>query len=115
MIRIARGVTRIVFIGRRHVVKLPRFNPRSGRGALWSLAEGVLANLSEAEWSGWPGVCPVKWSLLGVINVYRRCDPVELDDDFDFAAVAPGLGHFDPKEANLGLLDGRLVWVDYAQ
>lgn len=111
MIEVAPGVTRTVFLIGRWAVKVPRLVP-SGRGVLWSLAHGILANLSEVEWSEMDGVCPPCWSLLGLVNVYPRCEPV--DGPVDFAAIADPAVPVDPKLSNVGVLDGRLVWIDYA-
>lgn len=114
-----RGVTRTVILTRRYAVKVPSLRggslgARSPRGVMRSIVWGIDANLSEIEWSGTPGVCPVLWSLLGLVNVYRRCAPVTGDlADADYDAIGmlhPG----DRKPENLGLLDGRIVWVDYA-
>lgn len=45
--------------------------------------------------------------------MYRRCDPVDPATPIDYDAI--GLLHDgDRKPENLGWLDGRLVWVDYA-
>lgn len=85
---------------------------------MWSFCGGILANLSEREWSGTPGVCPVLWSLCGLVNVYPRCEPVLLSrDDIDFTGIGAlfstyeGLG--DEKPDNVGWLNGQLVWIDY--
>lgn len=112
--RIAHGVTRSVLITRRWAIKIPRIG-RSGRGALWAIANGVLANLSEREWSHIDGVCPVVWSLFGLVNIYPRCVPVQPLPGFDYRAVAPDLPRIDARAHNLGRLNGRVVWVDYDQ
>jgi hypothetical protein len=115
-VRIIRsGVTRTVILIGRYAIKVP-----SLRGGVYGVREliggwcrGVLANDSEREWSGQPGTCPVLWSLLGLVNVYPRCEPVHLaDDQIDYDAIGfPG--PTDRKPDNLGYLHGRLVWVDY--
>lgn len=89
-VRVERGVTRTVLLVGRWAINLPRAT-RSGHGVLWSLAHGVLANLSERHWSGWDGVCPVRWSLAGLVNVYPRCQPAALPPGFDYIA-SPGPG-----------------------
>ncbi len=111
--QIHRGITRTVLVTRRWAIKVPSPRSYSGglRGVLWSVTRGIQANLSEAEWSGTTGVCPVRWSWLGLINVYPSCDPPpagELDYD-GIGALFPS----DKKPENVGLLDGRLVWIDY--
>lgn len=71
------------------------------------------ANLSEREQASVPGVCPVRWSLLGLVNVYRRCDPVRGElSDADWAGIGYP-GPVDRRPHNVGVLDGRLVLIDY--
>lgn len=111
---VARGVTRIVLLVGPWAVKLPRLARAARRGLLWSAATGLLANLSEREWSSWPGVAPVRWSLLGgLVQVYPRCAHPP-DGPIDYDAIAPPGLPVDPKLANVGVLDGQLVWLDYA-
>lgn len=114
--RVERGVTRNVLVGRRWVVKVPaaRTEGRGLVGLVWSVAHGILANLSERDWSALPGVCPVRWSLTGLVNVYPRADPPP-PGDIAYAEIAPPTLAYDPKPANVGVLGGRLVWIDYDQ
>lgn len=111
---IHRGITRTVFVTRRWAIKVPslRSYKRNVRGSLWSITRGIQANLSEADWSDSPGVCPVRWSLLGLINVYPRCELLPPDADVDYDAIG-ALFPSDKKPENVGKLDGRLVWIDY--
>jgi hypothetical protein len=109
---ICKGVTRAVALVGNYAVKVPRFSPGS-RGCMWSLAQGYLANLSEREWSGQPGLCPVLWSLGGLVNVYPRCEPVPADVEIDYRAITGMNLPSDDKPHNVGLLNGALVWVDY--
>lgn len=117
-----RGITRTVLLAGPWVVKMPSLRPYGNglRGVLWSLCRGVLANQSEAEWSRCEDepVCPVRWSLLGgVINVYPRCEPAPdiRGEDGRYTGPVPesAFPFGDTKADNLGLLAGRLVWVDY--
>lgn len=56
-------------------------------------------------------MCPVRLSLLGgVVNVYPRCAPVPAAREHE-APMLPYGG--DRKLDNLGLLAGRVVWLDY--
>jgi hypothetical protein len=115
MIQIRRGITRTVLLVGPWAVKLPslRSNGKGLAGRIWSVCHGILANLSEVQWSEVDGVCPVRFSLFGLVNVYPRCEPVASFDG-DYAAIgAPFLPPLDRKPENLGLLNGRLVWVDY--
>lgn len=117
MITIRRGLTRTVVLTRRWAVKLPRTatHGEGVAGMLWSLARGVSANLSEREWSGSPGVCPVRWSLFGLVNVYRRCVPVAAEPTERQYADTGFVGAADKKAANVGMLDGVMVFLDYDQ
>lgn len=112
-----RGVTRTVLLIGRWAVKIPSLRGGSiGRRWMRSLVWGIDANLREIEWSGMPNVCPVRWSLLGLVNVYPRCAPLPADRDLvaaDWEAL--GMEHLsDRKRENVGLLGGHLVWLDYA-
>lgn len=80
-----------------------------------SFARGVLANQSELDWSCVEGVNPVLWSWRGVVNIYRRAERVVVDDEtFDFAALCPDWTPIgDRKSENLGMVDDRIVWIDF--
>lgn len=75
MITIRRGITRTVLLAGRWAIKVPSHRAHGDgiRGVLWSITRGIQANFSEAEWSTSPGVCPVRWSIAGLVNVYPRC------------------------------------------
>lgn len=114
---VRRGITRTVLLVGPWAIKLPslRAHGHGLRGALWSVSRGILANLSETDWASEPGVCPVRWSLAGVVNVYPRCEPIErelTDDEYTAIGFA---GPVDKKPPNVGLLNGRMVWLDYDQ
>lgn len=114
-----RGVTRTVLLIGRWAIKVPTIrglgDPKMKGARCASFARGVLANRSELEWSGTEGVNPVVWSWRCVINVYRRAEPViVVDETFDFDAICPEwkiIG--DRKSENIGLVDGRIVWLDF--
>lgn len=114
---VRRGITRTVLLAGQWAIKLPslRAHGEGLAGVLWSISRGILANQSECDFSGQPGLCPVLWSFAGVVNVYPRCEPVEheLTDD-EYAAIGFA-GPVDKKPPNVGLLDGRMVWLDYDQ
>lgn len=117
MIEIRRGITRTVLLTRSWAIKIPslRSHDNGLRGLLWSITRGISANLSELDWSGSPGTCPVRWTLAGLINVYPRCRPVEHDlTDEDYSSTG-FLGPTDRKPTNLGRLGDKLVWIDYDQ
>lgn len=114
-----RGITRTVLLVGRWAIKVPTIRglgDRSQKGArVASFARGVLANQSERDWSCFEGVNSVVWTWHCIINVYRRAEPVEIDEEtFDFEALCPEwkiIG--DRKSENLGVVDGRIVWVDF--
>jgi hypothetical protein len=111
-----RGVTRTVFLIGRWAVKVPsaRAHGDGLAGVLWSLSRGISANLSEREWTAFGGeaVCPVLFSVAGLVNVYPRCAPVPADRVVDYDSIG-FVGPTDNKPHNVGLLRGRLVWIDY--
>lgn len=113
---IRRGICRTVLLVGPWAVKVPslRANGNGAMGVVWSICRGILANQSERSWTGWEGLCPVRWSLAGLINIYPRCEPVT-DYDGDYAEVCTMVptSMADRKPENLGRLNGRLVWVDY--
>lgn len=112
------GITRTVILTQRWAIKVPSVRYKGSR--MWGFAQGVLANLSEKDWSSWPGVCPQKRCWLGgLIAVYPRCEPHGIltqpeHNDPWWRAISPGLPGCDAKLDNLGLLDGQLVWTDFA-
>lgn len=114
-VKIHRGITRTVLLAGRWAVKVPSLRTHSDgvRGVMWSLCRGISANLSECQWSGSPGVCPVRWSLLaGVVNVYPRCAPVDPDHVIDWEGIG-FLAPTDRKHQNVGWFHGHIVMVDY--
>ena len=113
--KIERGVTRTVILARSWAIKVPRLRSYGDglAGVLWSITRGIQANLSEREWSGSPGTCPVRWSFAGLVNIYPRCAPATHDvTDAEYEATGL-LGPADRKPRNVGWLNGRLVWIDY--
>ena len=114
MVELHRGITRTVFLAGRWAVKVPSLRTYGNgvQGLLWSVCRGITANLSEIEWSGTPAVCPVRWTLAGIVNVYPRCEPVDPDEEIDYYAIGE-LFPTDKKPENLGRLNGQLVWIDF--
>lgn len=125
LLLVRHGISRTVILTRRHAIKVPSWRGGSAggaRGRLQSLAWGLLANQSEYQWhnfDGWAGqVTPVLRSWLwGIVQVYPRCDPLPVDDHGMYVGAEP-LPQLNPdpgdhKVDNFGLLDGRVVRVDY--
>lgn len=129
-----RGITRTVILTRRWAIKIPTIRGLGhiDKGArIASFCRGVLANRSELEWSGIEGLNPVVWSLRGLINVSRRAAPVpagglydeyEVDDGLSltqrakdaYAAITADFVPIgDRKSDNIGVVDGRVVWIDF--
>lgn len=121
------GCTRIVVLIGSWAIKLPRF----GYGYAMGL-RGLLCNMQErAIWTlGWPQLCPVLFSLPGGwLLVMRRAEP--LTDEqwaaFDFPAyeafrrhrategnrMSDGIVPAEYKREHFGMVDGRMVTVDY--
>lgn len=109
-----RGLTRTVWIGRKWVVKVPSLRAHGNGmwGLMWSLSRGIAANLSERESSHLDGVCPVVWSAWGFANVYRRAEPPPTSP-IDYVAILGRPLPVDAKPENVGVLGGKLVWIDY--
>jgi hypothetical protein len=81
-------------------------------GMMQSLSRGISANISELVWSGMPGLCPVEHSLFGIVNIYPRCQEVSEVTSEEYEAIGH-VGPTDKKPQNVGLLGGKLVWIDY--
>lgn len=120
------GVTRIVLLIGPWAVKLPRF----GYGYAMGL-RGLLCNMQErAIWTlGWPQLCPVLFSLPGGwLLVMRRARPLDdhewqvLDvEEFRWnrkssiagERMVEGCVPVETKRDSFGVVDGRIVAVDY--
>lgn len=122
--RVHRGVSRSVLIVGRWAIKVPTTRPYGRRGdRLWAWTRGVQANKSELDWSEVDGVAPVLHSWLGgIVQVYPRCAPA-VGEEFEWLDHPNdprwrGIGdtilpNGDRKRSNVGVLNGRLVWIDY--
>lgn len=118
-----RGLTREVILTRNYAIKLPKLS----RG--WKLfRHGLRSNAQERDFArlGWQELCPVVFALPGGwLIVMRRARPLtEAEwEAFDAAAFRGGpgehklkQGHRIPvelKKHSFGVLDGRIVAVDY--
>ena len=120
-IKRAYGTHRITYLIGDYAVKRPVLRP-------WRLFLcGLLANLQERTFSaaGWPELCPVIISVPGGwLNVMRRAEPLTRDQFFALNYSEWIKGGSDlpkgewviPVENKLdsfGILDGRIVAVDY--
>jgi len=107
-----KGATRWVFIGRKRVYKIPSLNTYK------NFLYGLLANLQEAGFSrtGWPELCPVLFSLPGgFLIVMPRCEPCTPSEDEMVRLI--NRPHYvvpaEYKPDSFGILDGRMVAIDY--
>lgn len=109
------GSTRVVLLIGRWALKLP---------SLYSwphFLRGLLCNMQEAMFSatGWPELCPVVLSIPGGwLVVMPRAHPISREEFFsmDYESFVQRPDHVVPVERKLdsfGMLDGRLVAVDY--
>ena len=123
MTRVTLGHSRTVFLVGRYAIKVPVvcYGWRA-------FLRGLLANLSEAEWARWTDaarvrLCPVVTALPGGFAlVMRRARPLS-EAEFGALDVEAFLCYAgDPlyrlpveaKADSFGMLDGRVVAVDYA-
>ena len=119
------GSNRVVLLTRRFAFKVP--SPRRW----WFFVWGLIDNMHERRACGlgpWghrqDGVAPIVFSLPGgLLNVARRARPLTADEwaafDVDahcerrFADGTPYRISAEPKPDSFGVLDGRVVAVDY--
>ena len=112
----AYGLTRMVFIVGPYAIKIPSFY---GGGGWWYFLKGLLANMQEYEWStlynNEKKLCPVLWACPGGwLSIMQRVDRVCNDDDEIKMSFMSNYPYFkDFKSENFGILDGRLVAIDY--
>ena len=117
--KIERGISRTVLLIGSWAVKVPTTRPYGRRGdRLWAWTRGYQANHSELQWAGIDGVAPVLWHWGNVVVCFRRAQPltdtdVPYQDDPWWGTIAPALMFGDRKASNVGLIDGRPVWLDY--
>jgi hypothetical protein len=123
------GVTRLVILVGPLAIKLPRF----GYGYAMGL-RGLLCNMQErAVWTlGWPQLCPVLFATWGGwLTVMRRARPLT-DEEWASCTVewiegfrhhrkasigdkrmVEGIVPVEYKRDSFGVVDGRIVAVDY--
>ncbi len=112
---ITTGATRVVILTKKYAFKIPTF------ATYTRFLHGLLANVQEVEWSktGYPELCPVCVSLpLGLLVVMPRCEPLT---DEQYAAFDPEqwidrenyILPVEAKQDSFGILNGRIVAVDY--
>lgn len=109
------GATRLVILAGPWAFKLPRPGP-------WrNFLQGLLANMQERSFSALrhPRLCPVVFALAGGwLCVMRRARPIpdalwERHDHQEFVECGCLVLPVENKRSSLGLLEGRVVAVDY--
>jgi hypothetical protein len=119
-----KGVTRIVFVFKTFVVKIPNFTCQ------WNhFLKGIIGNIEESKtWEYNSGeyengnsylLCPVLWcSWGGWVLVMKRAETFTYEEweamiDTD---IREHKKHFsgDDTMSNYGMIDGRIVKIDYA-
>lgn len=114
-----RGATRFVILTKRYAIKIPRFWWH--RSFRWqTFLYGLLGNMQERDFAtaGWPELCPIRWSVPGGwLVVMHRAEPLTVDlTDEEYEAFVEQDDYRVPveqKRDGFGLLDGRLVAIDY--
>lgn len=114
------GVTRLVFVFKRVVVKIPK-------PTIWNhFLRGILSNINEHRTWKWNSgnfnegrqilLCPVLWcSWGGWILIMKRAEPINREDWSRITDISSYKQHFggDDTMSNYGWLDGVLVKLDY--
>jgi len=117
--KMAKGATRSVFVFKRFVVKVPTF-------LSWRLfLNGLLANMQEELFSGVDDcLCPVMYSdIFGFVLIMERAYVIpNRVNNLNFLNYLEAkyknnnMREFilsDSKPSNWGILEGRLVKIDY--
>lgn len=126
---IKRGATRTVLIFSDFVIKIPRLRNNtldfSAYPLFAGLYQGLLCNLQERYWNrfGYLQLCPVLFSdWFGFVVIMPRCkiltenlDPAEFEAFIRIDRNDATLGTVPAENVaeNFGLLNGRLVIIDY--
>jgi len=119
--KISLGVTRIVFVFKSFVVKIPR-------PGIWShFLKGLIGNIHEAQTWKWNSgkyesgksylLCPVVWAAWGGWILIMKRAEILTEDQFSKENIEPHMIWFDgdDKSNNYGYYKGRLVKVDYGE
>jgi hypothetical protein len=120
-LKIVNGVTRTVIIFKKHVLKTP-----SIKNGWLNFIHGIESNLQERTWSGFHQVFAkvIRSSKLGFWLIMEKAEPVpkganweDIKDYLSFIYHNEDIFEFimsDCKKENWGLINGKLVKIDYA-
>lgn len=109
--KVKRGSTRIVILVGKYAVKIPNI-------VEWKLfLNGLLGNMRErAYWrfQTFPKLCPIVFSIPGgFINIMKRATPLSIEEFNDLNWVLFDRIPCERKLSSYGLLEGKIVVVDY--
>ena len=114
------GITRIVFLLKNFVIKIPNYNYSHSH-----FLQGCYANWSERKYykefskadyeeNKVRYVAPSYWcSWFGLIQVQAKCEPMLEDLTEEEKEIYYPLSGSDNKKENFGWYKGRLVCLDY--
>jgi hypothetical protein len=110
-----KGVGRTAYLVGQYAIKVPsvRAYGQGLYGPLWTFLSGWLANLSEWEHRRATGVAGARFTLLGLVSVYPRCEPFT-SKWVSLPSINSDLAK-DVQPQNLGWHKGRVVFIDYDQ
>lgn len=111
-----RGITREVILIGKYAFKFPSIR------SWWLFLEGLQCNMCEVQRTKCsPHFCPIVFSIIGgFLVVMKRCQPVpdnwdeyadfRKDETYEYYYVH---NYVENKPCSFGILDGKLVAVDY--
>lgn len=113
-----RGITREVILIGKYAFKIPSLR------SWWLFLEGLQCNMNETQRQKCSDrFCPIVFSFPGgFLNIMKRCTPLKVYDRDEMRNIfylsketEDGNVHnfVENKECSFGILDGKLVAVDY--
>lgn len=109
---ISKGTTRIVFVFKNYVIKVPNFINGYKYGFKFIL-QGLLSNLMESEWGKFKDarLCPLIFSFpFGLFVVMKTAKCVgKVHHSQEMFNGLP----YDAHDRNFGLYKGSVVMIDY--
>lgn len=120
-----KGCSRKVFLTKNYAIKVPYlFMTGCGWGRWWQFLVGIQTNIQEQhlyKYYGKSGIlCPVVFSISGFVLIMKRAEILPREDflKFDYEKFIKIdhdiiLSSIENKEDSFGLIDGKIVAVDY--